>query len=186
MARTWRNAAPRPRRSWRAVAVRGNRTVTDQNPEATYEALDRYTPRPDPRWLQSGKLDPVIGRDDEIRRTIQILSRRSEEQSGAHEAGVGKTAVVEGIAGRTPPATCRRACGALPALDLGAGGGRQVPRRVRGAPEGGAQGSAAAEGQVISFIDELHNAGGAGRRGVQDAANMSAGAGSAASCMHRR
>src|SRR5688572_13103441 len=82
------------------VAVRGNQRVTDQDPEAKYEALERYT-RDLTRLAQQGKLDPVIGRDEEIRRTIQILSRRTKNNPVlVGEAGVGKTAVVEGIAQR--------------------------------------------------------------------------------------
>src|SRR5262245_36353865 len=82
------------------VAVRGNQRVTDQDPEAKYEALERYT-RDLTRLAQQGKLDPVIGRDDEIRRTIQILSRRTKNNPVlVGEAGVGKTAVAEGIAQR--------------------------------------------------------------------------------------
>ena len=82
------------------VEVRGNQRVTDDDPEAKYEALDRYC-RDLTRLAQQGKLDPVIGRDEEIRRTIQILSRRTKNNPVlVGEAGVGKTAVVEGIAQR--------------------------------------------------------------------------------------
>src|SRR5438034_1096150 len=82
------------------VEVRGNQRVTDQDPEAKYEALERYA-RDLTKLAQQGKLDPVIGRDDEIRRTIQILSRRTKNNPVlVGEAGVGKTAVVEGIAQR--------------------------------------------------------------------------------------
>jgi len=82
------------------VAVRGNQRVQDQDPEAKYEALERYT-RDLTALARADKLDPVIGRDEEIRRTIQILSRRTKNNPVlVGEAGVGKTAVVEGIAGR--------------------------------------------------------------------------------------
>ncbi len=80
------------------VSVRGNQRVDSQDPEAKYEALERYT-RDLTRLASEGKLDPVIGRDEEIRRTIQILSRRTKNNPVlVGEAGVGKTAVVEGIA----------------------------------------------------------------------------------------
>ncbi|HEY0254799.1 MAG TPA: Clp protease N-terminal domain-containing protein, partial [Kofleriaceae bacterium] len=82
------------------VQVRGNQRVDSQDPEAKYEALERYT-RDLTKAAAAGKMDPVIGRDEEIRRTIQILSRRSKNNPVlVGEAGVGKTAVVEGIAQR--------------------------------------------------------------------------------------
>ncbi|MGE5181438.1 MAG: Clp protease N-terminal domain-containing protein, partial [Acidobacteriota bacterium] len=82
------------------VQVRGNQRVTDADPEGKYEALEKYC-RDLTKLAQQGKLDPVIGRDDEIRRTIQILSRRTKNNPVlVGEAGVGKTAVVEGIAQR--------------------------------------------------------------------------------------
>ena len=93
-------ARPRTRSSGALVEVRGNQRVTDADPEAKYEALERYT-RDLTELAAQGKLDPVIGRDDEIRRTIQILSRRTKNNPVlVGEAGVGKTAVVEGIAQR--------------------------------------------------------------------------------------
>src|SRR5262245_17510571 len=80
--------------------VRGSQRVTSQNPEATYEALERYG-RDLTRLAEQGKLDPVIGRDDEIRRTIQVLSRRTKNNPAlVGEPGVGKTAIVEGLAQR--------------------------------------------------------------------------------------
>merc|ERR1739843_12642 len=82
------------------TAVRGNQTVTDQNPEGTYESLEKYG-RDLTSAARDGKLDPVIGRDEEIRRLIQILSRRSKNNPVLiGEPGVGKTAIAEGLAQR--------------------------------------------------------------------------------------
>jgi len=158
------------------VAVRGNQRVTDQDPEGKYEALDRYT-RDLTKLARAGKLDPVIGRDDEIRRTIQILSRRTKNNPVlVGEAGVGKTAVVEGIAQRV-------ASGDVPeslkdkkilSLDLGA---LVAGAKYRGEFEERLKAVlkeiTAAEGTIILFIDELHTLVGAGAaEGAQDAANM--------------
>jgi ATP-dependent Clp protease ATP-binding subunit ClpB len=158
------------------VAVRGNQRVTDQDPEGKYEALDRYT-RDLTRLAQQGKLDPVIGRDDEIRRTIQILSRRTKNNPVlVGEAGVGKTAVVEGIAARIAggdvPESLRGK--RLLSLDLGA---LIAGAKYRGEFEDRLKAVlkeiTAAEGAVILFIDELHTLVGAGAaEGAQDAANM--------------
>ena len=124
-------------------AIRGNQRVTSENPEATYEALEKYG-RDLTAEAAKGTLDPVIGRDEEIRRVIQVLSRRTKNNPVLiGEPGVGKTAIVEGLAQRIVRGDVpeglrdRRVVG----LDLGAlDRRRQVSRRVRGTPEGGAQG----------------------------------------------
>jgi ATP-dependent Clp protease ATP-binding subunit ClpB len=158
------------------VAVRGNQRVQDQDPEAKYEALERYT-RDFTQLARQGKLDPVIGRDDEIRRTIQILSRRTKNNPVlVGEAGVGKTAVVEGIAQRIAqgdvPESLRdkRICGLdLGALIAGAKYRGEFEERLKAVLKE----IAAAAGEVIMFIDELHTLVGAGAaEGATDAANL--------------
>jgi ATP-dependent Clp protease ATP-binding subunit ClpB len=158
------------------VAVRGNQRVTDQDPEAKYEALERYT-RDLTRLAQQGKLDPVIGRDEEIRRTIQILSRRTKNNPVlVGEAGVGKTAVVEGIAQRVAqndvPESLRdkRICSLdLGALIAGAKYRGEFEERLKAVLKE----VASAEGSVIMFIDEMHTLVGAGAaEGATDAANL--------------
>ena len=119
--------------------VRGTQRVTDENPEGKYQALEKYT-RDLTELARKGKLDPVIGRDEEIRRAIQVLSRRTKNNPVLiGEPGVGKTAIVEGIAQRI--AHGRRARVAqgqahARARPRRAGRRHQVPRRVRGSPEG--------------------------------------------------
>ena len=123
--------------------IRGSQRVTSQNPETTYQALTKYG-RDLTELARKGKLDPVIGRDEEIRRVIQILSRRTKNNPVLiGEPGVGKTAIAEGLAlrivrGDVPDGlqgqAHRRPGHGQP------GRGRQVPRRVRGAAQGRAQG----------------------------------------------
>jgi ATP-dependent Clp protease ATP-binding subunit ClpB len=157
-------------------SVRGNQRVTDENAESKYEALERYT-RDLTRLAQQGKLDPVIGRDEEIRRTIQILSRRTKNNPVlVGEAGVGKTAVVEGIAQRVAsgdvPESLRDK--EIRSLDLGAliAGAKyrgEFEERLKAV----LQEVATAEGRVIMFIDEMHTLVGAGAaEGGNDAANL--------------
>jgi ATP-dependent Clp protease ATP-binding subunit ClpB len=91
------------------TGIRGSQRITSQNPEATYEALQRYG-RDLTNLARMGKLDPVIGRDEEIRRVTQVLSRRTKNNPVLiGEAGVGKTAIVEGLANELSTATCQRA-----------------------------------------------------------------------------
>jgi ATP-dependent Clp protease ATP-binding subunit ClpB len=158
------------------VAVRGNQRVQDADPEAKYEALDRYT-RDLTRLARLGKLDPVIGRDEEIRRTIQILSRRTKNNPVlVGEAGVGKTAVVEGIAQRIAqgdvPESLRdkRICSLdLGALIAGAKYRGEFEERMKAVLKE----VSAAAGEIVMFIDELHTLVGAGAaEGATDAANL--------------
>ena len=156
--------------------VRGGHRVTDQNPEEKYEALKRYG-RDLVEMARRGKLDPVIGRDDEIRRVIQVLSRRTKNNPVLiGEPGVGKTAIVEGLAlrivGGDVPDGLRDKT--VVALDMGA---LIAGAKYRGEFEDRLKAVlreiAESDGRIILFIDELHTVVGAGAaEGAVDASNL--------------
>ncbi|KAM3110038.1 ATP-dependent chaperone ClpB [Phormidesmis sp. 146-33] len=158
------------------VQIRGSQKVTDQNPEGKYESLEKYG-RDLTQYAREGKLDPVIGRDDEIRRTIQILSRRTKNNPVLiGEPGVGKTAIAEGLAQRiikedVPQSLKGRR---LITLDMGSliAGAKyrgEFEERLKAVLKEVID----SDGQIILFIDEIHTVVGAGAtQGAMDAGNL--------------
>jgi ATP-dependent Clp protease ATP-binding subunit ClpB len=158
------------------VSIRGSQKITDQNPEQKYQALQRYS-RDLTELARKGKLDPVIGRDEEVRRVVQILSRRTKNNPVLiGEPGVGKTAIVEGLAqriisGDVPESLKRKR---IVALDLGA---MVAGTKYRGEFEDRLKAVLKeieeSGGDIVLFIDELHTLVGAGgAEGSMDASNM--------------
>src|SRR5262249_35814377 len=170
------DVVPRDELLTRLRQVRGAQQVTTQDPEAGYQALEKFG-RDLTQLAETGKLDPVIGRDDEIRRVIQVLSRRTKNNPVLiGDPGVGKTAIVEGLAQRI-------VAGDVPqgrtgkrrwALDIGAlTAGTKYRGEFEERLKAVLQEIRGAEGELVVFIDELHTIVGAGAaEGAVDAANM--------------
>jgi len=158
------------------LEIRGTQRITDPNPEEKYQALERFS-RDLTDLARLGKLDPVIGRDDEIRRIVQVLSRRTKNNPVLiGEPGVGKTAIIEGLAGRIVAGDVSETLKnrRLVALDMGS---LIAGAKYRGEFEDRLKAVLkeveSAEGEIILFIDELHTVVGAGAaEGAMDASNM--------------
>src|SRR5213082_3153974 len=170
------DVVPRDQLEAKIAAVRGGRRVTSQDPEGTYQALAKFG-RDLTEAAEQGKLDPVIGRDEEIRRVIQVLSRRTKNNPVLiGEPGVGKTAIVEGLTQRivskdVPESLRDRRVIALDigALIAGAAYRGEFEERLKGVLKEVAE----AKGTIILFLDELHTVVGAGAaQGAVDAANL--------------